>query len=171
MEELKIIMEYLGFILTAIGTWIAWREAKKSKSCAEVAEKAKQDVVEAAENAKRAILERKQIGVFEEIIKMGQGVERKLSAWESTKTTSQGRNTTKDHEAINEFISLFNLHKHNISQQNSFRAESAHKAMSDKLKEFYDGNIQLKEVAGAIHENLRTILEIVAQEKQNREYR
>ena len=171
MEELKFLMEYLGFILTAIGTWIAWREARKSKSSAEAAEKAKKDVVEAAENAKKAILERKQIGVFEEIIKMGQGVERKLSAWESTKTTSQGRNTSKDHEAINEFISLFNLHKHNISPQNSFRAESSHKAMSDKLKEFYDGNIQLKEVAGAIHESLRTILEIVALEKQNREYR
>lgn len=125
----------------------------------------------AAENAKKAILERKQIGVFEEILKMGQGVERKLSAWESTKTTSQGRNTSKDHETINEFISLFNLHKHNICPQNSFRAESAHKAMREKLKEFYDGNIQQKEVAGAIHDSLRTIMEIVALEKQNREYR
>lgn len=171
MEELKIIMEYLAFILTAIGTWIAWREARISKSCSELAQKAKKDVELAAENAKKAILERKQIGVFEEILKMGQGVERKLSAWESTKTTSQGRNTSKDHETINEFISLFNLHKHNICPQNSFRAESAHKAMREKLKEFYDGNIQQKEVAGAIHDSLRTIMEIVALEKQNREYR
>ena len=43
--------------------------------------------------------------------------------------------------------------------------------MSEKLKEFYDGSIQLKDVADAIHDSLRTIMEIVALEKQNRVYR
>ena len=59
MEAMKIIMQYLAFFLTAIGTWIAWRETKKYKSCSKVAEKARKDVLEAAENAKKAIFERK----------------------------------------------------------------------------------------------------------------
>lgn len=171
MNEGMDIINIIAFLLTAIGTYISWHEAKKSKTNAQIAEEARIATIEAAANAKRSILDRKQIGDFEQILRNGHDLEMKLAAWESTKATNAGRNTQKDHAAINEFISLINVHKHNISQKNEYRFEKSQEAIVEKLKSFYDGNSMIKDVACDIHEGVRTILEIVSIEKQDREFK